>query len=119
MMTFIQRMGLIVIIGVAVNVLIVLALCRLTGPITPIRLSDWLFWDAAALGTLAFLIWLGNVQVRARWSYWAGSSIGRPFRKLAKWVRKEEEQALFFSLCLFLMAVVAFLLSIGASELLR
>jgi len=106
-------------VGVAINLVLVVAACWLTGGITPIKLSNYLFYDVVILALIAFYIWLGNVMGRTRWSYQAGMSTGRSIRDAAKWMRAEEEQALSSSTTISLIAIAMFVLSMVASECFR
>ena len=111
--------GLRIAVGVLINLLLVLAACWLTGGITPIKLSNYLFYDVVILALIAFYIWLGNVMGRTRWSYQAGMSTSQSIWDMARWMRDEEERALSFSITISLIAIAMFVLSMVASECFR
>ena len=107
-----------VLTGVALNLLLALAACWLTGGITSTRLSDYLFYEAGLLAFIAFCTWRGNISGRASWPYQAGGTASRSATGLARFARQEEQHALSFAALLMLIAGVSLVLSILASELL-
>lgn len=104
--------------GVMLNLLLALGACWLTGGITSIRLSDYLFYEAGLLTFIAFCTWMGNISGRASWRYQAGGTASRSASDLAHFARQEEQNALSFAALLILIAGVMAVLSILASELL-
>ncbi len=107
-----------VLIGVAVNLLLVLIACWLSGGVTPLRLSDYLFYDAGLLAFIAFCVWMGNIGGRSSWRYQAGGTASRSATDLAHFAHQEEQSALSWGAVLMLVAGVMVVLSILVSEVL-